>query len=192
MGVLGYDEDVDFYEDDEPLEHLLDLAQQPAELVSVAPLSVLDVARALLEQAGPMDTYKLQKLCYYAQAQHVAFYNTRLFTEPIEAWRNGPVVRELWRRHAGKRSIIGLSEGDASKVQSRPEAADTVRHVLDVYGCWDGQQLSEMTHREQPWRDARAGLGGAQQSRHEIPVEALRDYYRAFDPIEPFDEPGEQ
>lgn len=49
-----------------------------------------DVAAAILERTGPLDTFKLQKLVYYAQAWHLVWDNEPLFEEPIEA---GPEAR---------------------------------------------------------------------------------------------------
>lgn len=188
-GVHDYDPAWDDDLDGEEMpERLRTLLEEPATLETVEPLSVLDVASAMLKAKGALDTYQLQKLCYYAQAQHVAFYNTRLFREPIEAWPNGPVVRELYRRHAGKRHITHLPDGDPSRVEEHPAAADTVTAVLKEYGDFTGQQLVEMTHREQPWRDARRGLRPKEPSGIEILVETLRDYYRGFEEIEPVDE----
>lgn len=181
----AWDDDLD---GDEMPERFQALLEEPATIETVEPLSVLDVASAILKLRGPLDTYQLQKLCYYAQAQHVAFYNTRLFHEPIEAWPNGPVVRELYRRHAGKRHIDHLPDGNPVKVEEQPAAADTVTAVVKEYGSFTGQQLVEMTHREQPWRDARHSLRPKQPSRVEISIEALRDYYQGFDQIEPVDE----
>jgi uncharacterized phage-associated protein len=39
---------------------------------------------------------KLQKLLYYAQGWHLAFFDVPLFEDPIEAWRHGPVVGSLY------------------------------------------------------------------------------------------------
>ncbi|MGI8535624.1 MAG: Panacea domain-containing protein [Mycobacteriales bacterium] len=187
--VADYDAEVDCYEDDEPLECVSEIADRPPTLTSVAPLSVLDVAAALLQRLGDTDTYRLQKLCYYAQAQHVALFSTRLFAEPIEAWPNGPVVRALWNHHARRRRIAELAVGDATKVESEPAAVSTLDYVVDRYGAWSGAQLSEMTHREKPWVETRQGLRSKEPSDREIPLATIRDYYRAFDDIEPVDDP---
>ncbi len=186
--VLEYDPDVDDYEDDEPLERLREIVSRPADLLSVEPVSVLDVASGILQELGPVDTYKLQKLCYYAQAHHVAMYSTRLFREPIEAWPHGPVIRALWNRHARKREIERLPEGDPMVVKEEAAAADTLSYVLSVYGAFTGEQLKELTHREGPWLEARAGLRPKEPSDREIPVEVLRDYYRSFPEIESVDD----
>ncbi len=190
--ALGYDAAVDFYEEDEPADQVLDMAYRPPMLEAVEPVSVLDVAAAFLRKFGQLDTYKLQKLCYYAQAQHLAMYDTRLFKEPILAWPNGPVVKELFARHAGKYEVDATVRlGDADRVLQQNAAADTLEFVGDRYGFLKGQELSELTHREQPWRDARVGLRARELGAHEIPIEILRDYYRQLEPPEAVDDPGD-
>ncbi len=184
-GTTDYDADLDAaYEDEEPLERIREIAGRPPTHVSVRPASVLDVAEALLRRLGEMDTYRLQKLCYYAQAQHVAMYNTRLFVEPIEAWPHGPVIPQLWARHARKRVVSTIQAGRPDLVEREPAAADTIAYVADVYGGFTGEQLREMTHRERPWTDAREGLPPKAHSDRQIDVAALRDYYRAFSDID--------
>jgi uncharacterized phage-associated protein len=48
--------------------------------------NVFDVATYILEQQGPMTTWKLQKLVYYAQAWSLVWDDDALFDEEIEAW----------------------------------------------------------------------------------------------------------
>lgn len=64
--------------------------------------SVLDVAACVLESQGPMSHMKLQKLCYYSQAWHLAWEGVPLFPERIEAWANGPVVPVLYEALRGE------------------------------------------------------------------------------------------
>ncbi len=187
---MDWDEGVDFFEEDEPLDVVRAITSREPDVVTARPLSVLDVAAELLSQQGPMDTWKLQKLCYYAQAKHLAVHGGRLFEEPIEAWTWGPVVRELWHRHRRRRTISALSAGDLERVRRHPTAAATITAVLAEYGDWTGEQLSELTHREEPWRQARAGLGPKAWGASEISVTALRDYYRELAVIP--DEDSEQ
>jgi hypothetical protein len=39
---------------------------------------------------------KIQKLLYFAQGWHLAFFSCPLFEDPIEAWRHGPVVNSIY------------------------------------------------------------------------------------------------
>jgi uncharacterized phage-associated protein len=65
-------------------------------------VSVHDVAVYILQKRGKMSAMKLQKLVYYARAWHMVWEDAHLFREDIEAWANGPVVRELYNVHRGK------------------------------------------------------------------------------------------
>ncbi|HHU17812.1 MAG TPA: DUF4065 domain-containing protein [Clostridiales bacterium] len=58
-------------------------------------ISVLDVAKTFLSFQS-MTHKKLQKICYYAQAWHLALEGGPLFHERFEAWIHGPVCPELY------------------------------------------------------------------------------------------------
>lgn len=85
----------------------------------------------------------------------------------------------------------GTSSGKASrsfpsdwkrgrKGQSRPTSSVLCAEaVLQAYGDRSGRWLSELTHREAPWRTARAGLPEEAQSKAEISVELMRSTYAA-------------
>ena len=57
--------------------------------------SIFDIANWFLHKVT-CDQKKLQKLCYYAQAWHLAMYGSELCTASFEAWVHGPVNRMLW------------------------------------------------------------------------------------------------
>ena len=72
------------------------LAKQP-----LASQRLVEVAECILAKAGPMTSMKLQNLCYYSQAGHLAWDGEPLFEDPIHAWANGPVVVSLFELHRG-------------------------------------------------------------------------------------------
>lgn len=120
-------------------------------------VSVKDVAAYILRRCGEMSAMKLQKLVYYAQAWSLVWDDRPLFTEPIEAWANGPVVRELYDMHRGQFLVSpGSIPGDPDRLS--PEQVESVDVVCDAYCKMTAQQLSDLTHGEQPWREARKGL----------------------------------
>jgi uncharacterized phage-associated protein len=147
-----------------------------------SPTSVLDVAKYILESTNrPMSTMKLQKLAYYCQAWHAVWTKgDKLFQEPIEAWANGPVCYELFQEHKGKYSISAgtLNAGDSANVSD--DQARSIDRVLDSYLPLSGAELSELTHDEQPWQDARRGLPSGARSAKPITVGAMRKYYAAL------------
>ena len=119
------------------------------------PVSVLDVAAYILDKRGKMSTWKLQKLCYYAQAWSLVWDEEPLFEENIEAWANGPVVPRLYREHQGQFYVSTMKKGDSSKLNG--DQLETIDVVLEAYGKKTGSQLRTLTHRELPWRETRRG-----------------------------------
>lgn len=138
------------------------------------PVSVFDVAKYILKQKGETTTMKLQKLVYYCQAWSLVWDEKPLFHERIEAWSNGPVVRELFDRHRGKFRIRSVKGDDHILNETQMETIDA---VLDYYGEKSSQWLSDLTHMEDPWKNARRGLSDSNRSDREITHAALAEYY---------------
>lgn len=134
-----------------------------------------DVAAYILRKCGSLTAMKLQKLLYYSQAWHLVWEERSLFRERIEAWANGPVVRDIYRSHRGQFSVSDWPSGDASKLS--PEETSTVDAVLDFYGEKSAHELSEMTHREEPWKRARGNAEPGELSTNEITEADMFEYY---------------
>ena len=139
--------------------------------------SVDDVAAAVLERTGPVDTFKLQKLVYYCQAWHLVWEEEPLFEHRIEAWANGPVVPTLYRQHRRRYRVSKWPAGDSSRL--RDKEVTTIDPVYEFYGRKTGLELAELTHRERPWRDARewAGLAPGERGHVEITCQSMVEYY---------------
>jgi uncharacterized phage-associated protein len=151
--------------------------QREDERTMSAPASVLDVAQYIVDRQGPTDAMKLQKLVYYCQAWSMVWIGRPLFIERIEAWRDGPVVRELFAAHKGRFLVSSVQGGKSSTLTD--EQKDIIDSVLGYYAGRTAQWLSERTHSERPWVDARRGLLPFHSSAREISVAALRDFYGA-------------
>lgn len=140
---------------------------------------VLDVAAYILAKHGPMTAMKLQKLVYYSQAWHLVWDEEPLFNEDIEAWANGPVVPALYRAHRGRLQLQPEESlgGDASGLTNSER--ETIDAVLHAYGDKSANWLSELTHREDPWRDARrnAGLHDGERGSAIINPADMYEYY---------------
>ena len=137
--------------------------------------NVLDVAAAVLKRQGPMTTWKLQKLVYYCQAWSLVWDDDVMFPEEIEAWANGPVVRELYEAHRGKYRLSCLRKGRPDVLTD--EQQETVDAVLGFYGDKSPQWLSDLTHMELPWQLARRGIPVGERGNTVIPKESLAEYY---------------
>ncbi|TMV55254.1 DUF4065 domain-containing protein [Thioclava sp. BHET1] len=137
--------------------------------------NVFDVSAYILKKAGRMTAMKLQKLVYYAQAWSLVWDEVPLFQERVEAWANGPVVPELFAAHRGEFIIEKESRGKAGNL-TRYER-ETIDAVLKTYGDQTAAWLSDLTHREEPWRHARRGVADGVRSNVEITHGAMADYY---------------
>ncbi len=137
--------------------------------------SVFDVAALILDRKGAMTTMKLQKLVYYAQAWSLVWDERPLFDDRIEAWANGPVVPALFNAHRGEYRIESEPRGDVSALDA--DAVETIDAVLAHYGDKTAPWLSDLTHREEPWLGARAGIPEGARSNQEITHGAMADYY---------------
>ncbi len=140
--------------------------------------SAHDVAAYILARQGRMTAMKLQKLVYYSQAWAVVWDERPLFPERIEAWANGPVVRDLYDAHRGQFEVAEWPRGDAGRLSAGERA--TVDTVLAFYGDRSAQWLSDLTHREQPWLLARRGLPDGERGNREITLSSLEEYYSSI------------
>ncbi len=140
--------------------------------------TVHDVAAYILRSKGEMTAMKLQKLVYYSHAWSLVWDECPLFPEPIEAWASGPVVRDLYEHHRGKFRLHEWPLGDPAALTDAQR--ETVDGVLEFYGDKSSQWLSDLTHREDPWRDARKGLAPGERGCSEISNAAMAEYYSAI------------
>ncbi len=134
-----------------------------------------DVAAYILNKNGATSAMKLQKLVYYCQAWSLVWDDTPMFSEAIEAWANGPVVRELYDLHSGRFNLDSWPTGDPSKLSSA--AVDTINGVLSYYAHHNAQALVDLTHREDPWILARTGIPQGVRGNKVISLESMMDYY---------------
>lgn len=142
--------------------------------------SVFAVAKYILNQRGAMSAMKLQKLVYYSQAWNLVWNEEPLFEEEIEAWKNGPVVRALYEAHRGK---FAVSEADFADIESEPLSKSEIKAidgVMEFYGDKTAQWLSDLTHMEAPWVDARAGTPDGAACDTVISHASMHEYYASI------------
>ncbi len=125
---------------------------------------------------------KLQKLLYYSQAWYLAIVDRPLFDERIEAWVHGPVVPPVFGsfKQFRARPITAIPfDGNIEPGCNDRTISDHIAEILDVYAKFTGGQLESLTHREQPWLEARKGLAGDEPSNNVISLESMKAFYRA-------------
>lgn len=139
---------------------------------------VYDVAEYILQKQGPMTAMKLQKLCYYSHAWHLVWEEEPLFPDAIEAWANGPVVRPLYDAHRGNFRVHAMPEAYGASASSlTDDERSSIDAVLEFYGGMGAHELSELTHSERPWIEARKGLPAGARSNVRITDDQIAPYY---------------
>ena len=134
--------------------------------------AIIEAHRDMFDESpSPM---KLQKLCYYAQAYSLA-EGQELFPEDFQAWQHGPVVPDLYTKYREYqwRAI------DEDLPPLTNDTAEVVVEVVAAYGRFDGAALSNMTHKEAPWVNARGDIPESDGSRETIDKDSMRTYFAA-------------
>ncbi len=121
---------------------------------------------------------KLQKLLYYAQAWHLALYDTPLFDDELEAWVHGPVVPSVYREYKSFGWQPIYLDPERYAIALPEEVAAHLEEIYRVYGGYTGHQLELMSHNEDPWQVARGDLPMTEACSNVISPELMRNYYK--------------
>lgn len=126
--------------------------------------NVLDIANKLIFQAEDSDegdfmtNMKLQKMLYYMQGFHLAYFDTPLFDESIEAWQYGPVVPQVYN-HYKSHGSLGITCNTSNVISLEPKEEALFNEVYRVYSAYSATGLMNMTHKESPWKTTPVGSG---------------------------------
>ena len=138
--------------------------------------SAEEMAEQILHEARirghSLDLQQLVKLLVIVYGWTLALHGIRAFREPVEAWRHGPMVAGVYRRHAGRRLTPMADAGRDHAHSIEERRLRVVRETVEAYGSYDGLQLATLTCREgTPWHAAKACRSDV------VPDELMRSYY---------------
>ncbi|MDC7141904.1 Panacea domain-containing protein [Bacteroides finegoldii] len=115
----------------------------------------LDIANKIisktdLEHGDTISNLKLQKMMYYQQGFHLAYFGTPLFDEDIVAWQYGPVVPSVYQEYKSfeSNSISTSKEG----ISLSDDEEELFNNVYEEYNQFSAVALMKMTHEESPWK----------------------------------------
>lgn len=142
----------------------------------------------ILFKGGNMSHLKLQKLVYYTQAYHLAYFDTEIIDDDFEAWVHGPVSRKIYNSvkdysilNNEIRYVQGEGEAHPKEILSEKLTKEQIDLVIDVIKALSkktGFELENMTHNETPWIKARSGYGQAEKCTVIIPKIEIKEYFR--------------
>ena len=110
------------------------------------------VMKALQEKIS-LSPMKLQKLIYFTYRDYLQSTDNQLFSEPISAWKFGPVVESVYNHFKpfGSRSINKFYKNSAGEVCVLAESSEVFGNVIRLiwgkYRTFSGIYLSGLTHK---------------------------------------------
>jgi uncharacterized phage-associated protein len=124
---------------------------------------VLDIANKILAKAAESEcdelicNLKLQKMLYYMQGFHLAYFGAPLFDDDIEAWMYGPVVPAVYENY--KQNGNGGIQPQKETILLNENEEALFNEVYRVYGAYSAIGLMNLTHSEMPWKSTPTGVG---------------------------------
>lgn len=146
--------------------------------VSSELLAIISEVFRVLNEVTPL---ALQKILYYVQGLYIAKYNVPAFPEHCEAWIHGPVYRNVFKMFREFKyspiedSRFAMLENLADEMPK--EKRELVDLVLNTVGIYNGKYLEEITHKEDPWKNARQGCLEDEPSAQKIDLDDMKDYF---------------
>ena len=140
----------------------------------------LAVANRFVEKAAmegkPLDILQLVKLVYLAHGWCLGFTDKPLISSPVEAWKYGPVIPEVYEAfrpqgvNIGARALDG--NGNPYRAELGEEEVKIVDNVYDAYKSVPPFGLSHLTHAKgTPWSETDGYYA-------RIPDDRIRAYYK--------------
>lgn len=133
---------------------------------------IVDVVNNNPDMKGILTPIKLQKILYYVYVNCLVNRNEKLFEQPIEKWKFGPVVSDVY--HSFKMFGTGHIDStistfefsdeenggfslkevkfDPNSLSLNPEVQDEIHSTIKALINEKPFDLVERTHGEEPWR----------------------------------------
>ncbi len=134
-----------------------------------------------------MSHLKLQKLLFYCDAYHLAYFGEELINDNFEAWMHGPVCRRVFDELKGSSALYSDVGYENKKGKKDPMIEfkkltsiqqELITDILEQLSTWTGTELEAATHNETPWKEAHKGYGVADRCTELISKNTTREFYK--------------
>jgi len=125
------------------------------------------------DAAHPLTVMSLLKYVYFAHGWTLGHTGDPLIKHKVQAWKYGPVVREVYEAFSPQGIHIKEEVDEYSKPELFQEEREIVDSVYEEYSKLSAFRLSAITHAEgTPWYRYRNTYYG------EIPNRVIQEYYK--------------
>lgn len=137
--------------------------------------SALDVAKYVINHEHSMNreisNLRLQKLLYFVQAKVLMETGEPCFEDEMQAWAFGPVIPVVYYQY----KIFGgmdITTEDVVPTLSK-KISSYIEGILDECSKYPTFQLVDITHTQDPWKNARA-----KGDKSVITIESIKKYFK--------------
>lgn len=133
---------------------------------------IIDVASYVIKKykeltGETLDEMKLHKLLYFTQREAFAIIGHQAFEGTFEGWKYGPVCCEVRANYYDGEIVI-----PTSKISD--EIQYIANNVILEYGSLASWKLSQLSHRDSSWINARLGLASNENGTRELNIEDIK------------------
>ena len=144
------------------------------EVLIMTKVNVLELAsyisnRYAQENNEHIDEVKLHKLLYFSQREALIQEDMPLFDDVFQAFKFGPVI-PIVRTAYKDESLADIQEANLTDEQLR-----IMNYVFSQYSQKDSRSLVRLTHGEQSWKNARAGISEFEDCKNEMLMEDIKE-----------------
>lgn len=149
----------------------------------------------LNEKGDPVTNKKLQKLLYFTNAWHLAYFDYSLIKdEESQAWRFGPVYTTSYHKFkAAKFEPINLKK-HYKKFKDSPkelynyffsenkinnDQQNLIKTILFKYSGFSAYELEVISHNDPPWIQSRKGCGEFENCTNSISNKVISQAYKS-------------
>lgn len=156
---------------------------------NIAKIDSNHLVNYILVKGGSMSHLKIQKILFYIQAYHLAYFDEPIIDDNFEAWVHGPISRKVYNSakdlsilHSEIQFVLDEGEEDPNEIVSETltqTQIELVNDVIEELKDLSGLQLENMTHSEFPWINARKGYDFGERCNVVISNEIIKNFYKA-------------
>ncbi len=139
---------------------------------------LIAVSKYIVSETKDITNLAVQKLLYFCQVVSYAINNKPMFTDTCEAWKFGPVYTHIYYRlNKYTYDPINLKEfEDFENINLDDSDKKIIDAVINTFGMLSGVKLRDISHKTEPWKQARHGLGADDNSNEIIKNKSIKEY----------------
>lgn len=157
-------------------------AEEISEMFCMSEKMILTISY-IFERMQEVTPLALQKILYFIQGIYMVKFDKPLFKEDCMAWIHGPVYKEVYDLFKDfkfnpiedNRFVILKERFEELNEQEKM----VIDLVINTFGKYSGKVLENITHNEEPWKNARNDYEPLQPSKEIISKEEIKNYFNS-------------